>query len=60
VVEYFRCGGWEWSPDDSDQDAHIVCLDGAISRIPNQGKVSCAVDTFSHQYSVYGPLHKAI
>ncbi|KAL1743291.1 hypothetical protein HDZ31DRAFT_74967 [Schizophyllum fasciatum] len=39
VVEYFRCGGWEWLPDDIDDDAHIVCNDGAISRIDPGGRV---------------------
>ncbi|KAL1730050.1 hypothetical protein EV714DRAFT_211681 [Schizophyllum commune] len=39
VVEYFRCGGWEWLPDDIDPDAHIVCTDGAISRIEPGGRV---------------------
>ncbi|KAJ3505963.1 hypothetical protein NLJ89_g7134 [Agrocybe chaxingu] len=53
VIEYFRCGGWEWTPDQADPDAHLVCSDGAISTIPPHGKASAAVDSFSHHFSVY-------
>lgn len=41
VVEYFRCGGWEWMPDDIDADAHLVCNDGAISHLDPGGRVVC-------------------
>ncbi|KAI0075799.1 hypothetical protein K474DRAFT_1691670 [Panus rudis PR-1116 ss-1] len=40
VVEYFRCGGWEWTPDTSDNRAHMVCVDGEILTIESGGKVS--------------------
>ncbi|KAH0584201.1 hypothetical protein J132_00556 [Termitomyces sp. J132] len=43
VVEYIRCGGWEWSPDDSDDNAHLLCSDGAISRIDKGGRAVCSV-----------------
>jgi len=39
VVEYMRCGGWEWVPDAADERAHIVCTDGAITNIEKGGKV---------------------
>lgn len=38
VVEYFRCGGWEWIPDAEDDKAHLLCTDGLISTIPKGGK----------------------
>lgn len=38
VVEYFRCGGWEWTPDTEDEKAHFLCNDGHISTIPKGGK----------------------
>jgi len=38
VVEYFRCGGWEWVPDTEDEKAHLLCNDGHISTIPKGGK----------------------
>ncbi|KAM5535583.1 hypothetical protein V8D89_010750 [Ganoderma adspersum] len=41
VVEYFRCGTWEWEPDATDARAHFVCSDGDILTIPNGGKASC-------------------
>ncbi|KAI6038960.1 ATP-NAD kinase-like domain-containing protein [Pisolithus marmoratus] len=33
VVEYFRCGGWEWIPEEADEKACLVCSDGANSQI---------------------------
>ncbi|KAH7889818.1 ATP-NAD kinase-like domain-containing protein [Phlebopus sp. FC_14] len=41
VVEYFRCGGWEWIPDDADERAHLLCSDGAIFRIDEGGRAVC-------------------
>ncbi|TFK98001.1 hypothetical protein BDV98DRAFT_553534 [Pterulicium gracile] len=41
VVEYYRCSGWEWIPASTDEYAHLVCTDGAITRIPAGGKVEC-------------------
>ncbi|EJU05582.1 hypothetical protein DACRYDRAFT_113659 [Dacryopinax primogenitus] len=38
VVEYFRCGGWEWEPEGVDENAHLVCADGTIVKIPEGGK----------------------
>ncbi|KDR81362.1 hypothetical protein GALMADRAFT_59583 [Galerina marginata CBS 339.88] len=54
VIEYFRCAGWEWFPDDQDQDAHLVCADGAILHIPEHGHAVCSVDPFPHGFSVHG------
>jgi len=45
VVEYLRCGGWEWIPDDLDEAAHILCSDGAISYIEKGERVVCSVTT---------------
>ncbi|KAK0459458.1 ATP-NAD kinase-like domain-containing protein [Desarmillaria tabescens] len=41
VVEYIRCGGWEWIPDDIDEGAHLLCSDGEISIIPKGGRAVC-------------------
>ncbi|KAK0197376.1 hypothetical protein F5146DRAFT_1155452 [Armillaria mellea] len=43
VVEYIRCGGWEWIPDDIDEAAHLICSDGQISTIPRGGRAVCSV-----------------
>ncbi|KAI0747775.1 ATP-NAD kinase-like domain-containing protein [Daedaleopsis nitida] len=45
VVEYIRCGGWEWEPDDIDKRAHLLCADGDILTIPKGGKVKCMAAT---------------
>ncbi|KAF7984078.1 hypothetical protein HWV62_17640 [Athelia sp. TMB] len=45
VVEYIRCGGWEWNPDDTDEPAHLLCADGAIFRIESGGRVMCKAAT---------------
>ncbi|KAF5391842.1 hypothetical protein D9757_001628 [Collybiopsis confluens] len=45
AVEYIRCGGWEWIPDDLDDDAHLVCCDGAISTIEKGGRAVCVAAT---------------
>ncbi|KAG6833206.1 hypothetical protein H0H87_010269 [Tephrocybe sp. NHM501043] len=41
VVEYIRCGGWEWIPDELDEHAHLLCSDGAISHIEKRGRAVC-------------------
>lgn len=41
VVEYFRCGGWEWEPDDEDEASHLMCTDGVIHTICPGGKSIC-------------------
>ncbi|KAI0735660.1 ATP-NAD kinase-like domain-containing protein [Earliella scabrosa] len=45
VVEYVRCGGWEWEPDDIDERAYFVCADGDILTIPKGGKATCTAAT---------------
>ncbi|TFK36867.1 hypothetical protein BDQ12DRAFT_228430 [Crucibulum laeve] len=45
VVEYVRCGGWEWSPDDMDPSAHFLCSDGAIFHIEQGGRAVCSAAT---------------
>jgi len=43
IVEYFRCGGWQWIPDKSDDYAHLLCCDGTIFQIPLEGEATCRV-----------------
>jgi len=45
VVEYIRCGGWEWIPDDIDEGAHLLCSDGAISHLEKGGRAVCSAAT---------------
>ncbi|KAJ7109109.1 ATP-NAD kinase-like domain-containing protein [Mycena epipterygia] len=42
VVEYIRCGGWEWIPDNEDENAHFLCTDGEISTIEKDGRAVCS------------------
>jgi hypothetical protein len=53
VVEYIRCGGWEWIPELVDKDAHLVCSDGAIHTISEGGRAVCNVNGLEHSISVY-------
>jgi len=53
VVEYIRCGGWEWIPETGDKDAHLVCSDGAIHNISEGGRAVCNVNGFEHDVKVY-------
>ncbi|CAD6898894.1 unnamed protein product [Tilletia controversa] len=32
VVEYFRCGGYEWQPAADDAQAKLTCIDGTVLR----------------------------
>lgn len=41
VIEYIRCRGWEWIPDDVDEKAHLLCSDGAIFSIVKGGRAAC-------------------
>jgi len=45
IVEYFRCGGWEWTPERGDDLAKLVCADGTIIAIPAGGKAVCTLLT---------------
>ncbi|KAK7447057.1 hypothetical protein VKT23_014268 [Stygiomarasmius scandens] len=45
VVEYVRCGGWEWLPDDIDDAAHLLCSDGTITTIEKGGRAVCVAAT---------------
>jgi len=55
VVEYIRCGGWQWNPKRSDDSAHLLCADGTIFQIEKGGKATCKVmsDNESIHLSVY-------
>ncbi|KAL0947227.1 hypothetical protein HGRIS_013344 [Hohenbuehelia grisea] len=55
VVEYIRCGGWEWTPDESDVKAGLVCADGDISAIDKGGKASCSIcePSWNERFFVY-------
>lgn len=52
VVEYIRCGGWEWIPDASDEYAHLICCDGAIHKIESGGKAVCRVAQLSENVEI--------
>ncbi|KAK7693056.1 hypothetical protein QCA50_002621 [Cerrena zonata] len=43
VVEYYRCGGWEWAPHPEDAHAHLVCVDGEIFNIENGGRAITSI-----------------
>ncbi|KAF8602673.1 hypothetical protein BDV93DRAFT_494255 [Ceratobasidium sp. AG-I] len=30
LIEYYRCSGWEWAPENGSRDASYVCVDGTI------------------------------
>ncbi|KAF9269697.1 hypothetical protein L218DRAFT_890467 [Marasmius fiardii PR-910] len=45
VVEYVRCGGWEWVPNDIDESSHTFCSDGFISTIEMGGRAVCTAAT---------------
>ncbi|KAG2146980.1 ATP-NAD kinase-like domain-containing protein [Suillus bovinus] len=55
VVEYIRCKGWEWTPDDVDEKAHLLCSDGAIFSIVKGGRAACraAVPADGADFLVY-------
>ncbi|KAF8163056.1 ATP-NAD kinase-like domain-containing protein [Crassisporium funariophilum] len=54
VVEYVRCGSWEWIPAEQDHGAHFVCSDGAILEIGSGGRACCKVNDLEHGVSVFG------
>ncbi|KAA1117378.1 hypothetical protein PGT21_005557 [Puccinia graminis f. sp. tritici] len=48
IVEYYRCGGWVWTPTDQDQ-THQVCVDGKVIEIPpDGGSVKCTILSLDH------------
>ncbi|KAI6109924.1 ATP-NAD kinase-like domain-containing protein [Pisolithus sp. B1] len=53
VVEYFRCGGWEWIPEEADEKARLVCSDGTILKIAEGGRAVCGAIE-SRNLLVYG------
>jgi hypothetical protein len=70
VVEYIRCGGWEWIPvsgildqlrfidetnvqDETDEEAHVVCIDGAINTIDRGGRMVAEVAKHPTTYLVH-------
>ncbi|TCD62610.1 hypothetical protein EIP91_006624 [Steccherinum ochraceum] len=49
ILEYFRCGRWEWIPEPHDNPAHLVCVDGEIINIAPSGRAECiATNTISN------------
>jgi hypothetical protein len=42
IVEYYRCQGWDWIPFSTDDNAHLVCIDGQIISIKKGGKAVCS------------------
>ncbi|KAH7908015.1 ATP-NAD kinase-like domain-containing protein [Hygrophoropsis aurantiaca] len=57
VVEYIRCGGWEWIPEDIDEKAHLLCSDGTIFNINKGEKAVCVASRPKENagFSVYVP-----
>ncbi|CAL1703829.1 unnamed protein product [Somion occarium] len=55
VVEYYRCGGWEWIPDRDDEHARFVCVDGEIFNIEAGGKATTSISGNIHgtQLSIF-------
>jgi diacylglycerol kinase family enzyme len=43
VVEYYRCGGWIWTPEEDDSAAQNICADGTILGIEKGGFAKCSV-----------------
>ncbi|KAG8893184.1 hypothetical protein FRB99_002155 [Tulasnella sp. 403] len=43
VLEYYRAGGWEWTPRGEDEPSRLVCVDGTIKIVPVGGKARCTV-----------------
>ncbi|KAF8334033.1 ATP-NAD kinase-like domain-containing protein [Cantharellus anzutake] len=37
MTEYYRAGGWRWTPKDDDYASSLVCVDGTIVKIPAGG-----------------------
>lgn len=55
VVEYVRCGGWEWIPDEVDEGAHLICSDGAIWNLLPGGRAVCSATTQDGAgFAIYG------
>jgi hypothetical protein len=58
VVEYFRCGGWEWTPRaDADEHARLVCADGAVLALEPGECARCTVSeplADAPRFSVFG------
>jgi hypothetical protein len=45
VVEYFRCGGWQWVPEDGDESVSVLCADGTIFALERGESARCAVQS---------------
>ncbi|PSR75122.1 hypothetical protein PHLCEN_2v9307 [Hermanssonia centrifuga] len=52
VVEYYRCGGWEWIPEEADDHAHLVCADGEVLRVDPKSKATCVATQNLDGYSI--------
>jgi hypothetical protein len=58
VVEYFRCGGWEWAPEDGDESASVLCADGTIFTLERGESARCAVQSAKESaptFAAHGP-----
>ncbi|QRV86236.1 diacylglycerol kinase catalytic domain-containing protein [Ceratobasidium sp. AG-Ba] len=40
LVEYYRCAGWEWVPENGSKDAAYMCVDGAILELEDGGRAT--------------------
>ncbi|KAG8966338.1 hypothetical protein FRC03_012135 [Tulasnella sp. 419] len=43
IVEYYRAGGWEWTPRSDDESSRLICADGTVKEIPVGGKARCTL-----------------
>ncbi|POW23080.1 hypothetical protein PSHT_00583 [Puccinia striiformis] len=37
IVEYYRCGGWTWTPSTGQDRNQQACIDGKVIEIPGEG-----------------------
>ena len=51
VVEYLRCSGYEWIPE--DDGSRLVCCDGALFEIAQGGRVECVLEPNQTNILVY-------
>ncbi|KAH6918863.1 ATP-NAD kinase-like domain-containing protein [Coprinopsis sp. MPI-PUGE-AT-0042] len=52
VVEYVRCGGWKWTPD--EDAARWVCSDGLVVELGQGASAECRVSTQGSSLTVCG------
>lgn len=43
MTEYYRVGGWKWTPSGDDEFSRLVCVDGTILEVPVGGYAEAKV-----------------